>query len=235
MGSYDKAKTRLVTECGIARTKLRMAGADLVFDEIMNAYKGYKAVVDYTASMVLNALDFSKEKVEDVSALAYKSAPKIIGAGLTVNTDPSAIVGAVSEGARGAASTMLGAAIYGAKATQLAHTLAGSLLEIAFKGVKDGFDYYNAEVSSWERLKSAIDNVSSAANNLQTAYAALAAAEQAYRAKIAEGDTIREELAMQRRHWANDATGIRYADMYDRIQRNNALTKPWSYPKHFFV
>ena len=30
---------------------------------------------------------------------------------------------------------------------------------------------------------------------------------------------------MQRRHWANEATGIRYADMYDRIQRNNALTK----------
>ena len=225
MGSYDKAKTRLETECGIARTKLRMAGADLVFDEIMNAYKGYKAVVDYTASMVLNALDFSKEKVEDVSALAYKSAPKIIGAGLTVNTDPSAIVGAVSEGARGAASTMLGAAIYGAKATQLAHTLAGSLLEIAFKGVKDGFDYYNAEVSSWERLKSAIDNVSTAANNLQNAYVALVAAEQAYRAKIAEGDTIREELAMTRRHWANEATSIRYADMYDRIQRNNALTK----------
>ena len=225
IGSYDKAKTRLETECSIAKTKLRMAGADLAFDEILNGYKIYKAVVDYATSMVVNALEFSKGKVADVSSLAYTSAPKIIGAGLVVNTDPSSIVGAVAVAAEAAANATLGAAIYGAKATQLTHTLSGSLLELVFKGVKDGFDYYNAEVSSWERLKSAIDNVSTAANNLQSAYAALVAAEQAYRAKIAEGDTLREELAMTRRHWANAATRIRYADMYDRIQRNNALTK----------
>ena len=225
MSSYDKAKTRLETECDIAKTKLRMAGADLTFDEIINAYKDYKAVVDYSTSMVLNALDFSKDKVESVAKLAYESGPKIIGAGLTINTDPSAIVGAVSGAAKNAATTILGAAIYGAKTTKLTHALAGSLLENTLKMVRDGFDFYNAEVSSWERLKNAIDNVSTAANNLQNAYAALVAAEQAYRAKIAEGDTIREELAMTRRHWANEATRVRYADMYDRIQRNNALTK----------
>ena len=225
MSSYDKSVSMLSIQCDIAKTKLRMAGTDLAFDEILNAYKAYKAVVDYATSMVLNALDFSKDKVQDVSKLAYESAPKIIGAGLVVNTDPSSIVGAVAGGLENAATTMLGAAIYGAKTTQLSHTLAGSLLEIAFKGVRDGFDYYNAEVSSWERLKSAVGDVSSAAKNLQDAYAALAAAEQAYRAKIAEGDTLREELAMTRRHWANAATSIRYADMYDRIQRNNALTK----------
>ena len=225
MSSYDKSVSMLSIQCDIAKAKLRMAGADLAFDEILNAYKGYKAVADFGTGMVLNALDFSKERVEDVSDLAYESAPKIIGAGLVVNTDPSSIVGAVAGGLENAATTMLGAAIYGAKAVQLGNTLAGSLLEIAFKGVRDGFDYYNAEVSSWERLKSAVGDVSSAAKNLQDAYAALVAAEQAYRAQIAKGDELREELAMVRKHWANEATAVRYADMYDRIQRNDALTK----------
>ena len=225
MSSYDKSVSMLAIQCDIAKARLRMAGADLAFDEILNTYKIYKAVVDYTTSMVVNALAFAKDRVTGGSGLAYKSAPKIIGAGLVVNTDPSSIVGAVSGAAEIMANTSIEAASYGAKGVALGHSLVGTILETTFKGIRDGFDYYNAEVSSWERLKSAVGDTGNAVKNLQDAYTALAAAEQAYRAQIAKGDEVLAELAMQRRHWANEATSIRYADMYDRIQRNDALTK----------
>ena len=142
-----------------------------------------------------------------------------------MNVDPSAVVGGLTGAAALGGKTSVMAAEYGAKTIAASTEFWHTFLETVFKGIKDRYDYYDAEVEQWENLKSAISDVASAADELQNAYADLVAAEQAYRAKIAEGDTLREELAMQRRHWANEATGIRYADMYDRIQRNNALTK----------
>ena len=223
--AYDKAVALLKTQCGIAKAKLGMAAADLAFDELVNAWDFYRAGVDYTANMTINAFTWAKDKVKDVSDLAYESAPKILGAGLTVNTDPSSIVGGVSRTVKNVANTSFETVIYGAKTAILTHDLVETLMNSTIAMVEDGFDYYNAEVSSWERLKSAVDGANSAANSLRDAYASLVSAEQAYRAQIAKGDDLREELAMIRRQWANAATATRYADMYNRIQRNEALTK----------
>ena len=222
---YEYAVDIMKAQRGIAQSKLRMAATDLSFDEILNAATIVKAGVDLATGMTVEALEVVKLVGEDAADFAYSSTPKIIGAGLTVNTDPSAIVGALAKGTELATEASAQAGIYGAKTIAASTEFFKTTLETTFKGILDGFDYYYAEVDSWERLESAVGKAYEAACKLQDAYADLAAAEQVYRAKIAEGDLILEELAMTRRHWANEATGVRYADMYDRIQRNNALTK----------
>ena len=223
--SYDYAIDILKVQRDIAQAKLRQAGVDLTFDEILNAGTIVKAGVDLATGRVIDALEIAVETVDETQEMAYKSTPKIVGAGLTVNVDPSAVVGAVSGAAGIAGKSAARAGIYGAKTIAAGAEFWKTSIETVFKGITDGFDYYNAEVENWERLEGAMGKAYDAAVALQNAYADLAAAEQTYRSQIAEGQRLQAELARKRKGWANSGTSIRYADMYDRIQRNNALTK----------
>ena len=222
---YDYAVDIMKAQRRIARSKLRKAACDLVFDELLNAASEFKAGVDLATGLTVEALEVAKVAVDAGTQMGYQSVPKIIGAGLTVNTDPSAVAGALTGVAKTTGVVGAQSGIYGAKTIAASTGFWAETLRLAMKAVTDGFDYYDAEVESWERLESAVCKAYEAACTLQNAFADLAAAEQAYRAQIAEGDLVLEELAMTRRHWANEATRVRYADMYDRIQRNNALTK----------
>ena len=222
---YDKAVGNLATKKKIFQTKLEHSYNSYAFSETMNAATIFKAGVDLATGRIIDAMDMTKEVITDTENLTVKSVPKIIGAGLTVNTDPSAIVGGVAGIAAITGKSGALFAQFGAKTTAAAVDFWYKTLETVFQAIKDRYEYYDAEVEQWENLKSAISDVGGAANELQNAYADLVAAEQTYRAKIAEGDALREELAMVRRHWSNEAVGSRYADMYNRIQRNNALTK----------
>ena len=223
--AYDKSVSVLKVQCDIAKEKLRMAAADLFFDEALHAMKGIKLGIDFGTERIIDGATMVAKSVTNMTACIDAATPKIVGAGLTVNVDPSAVTGAITSTANATADMAATVAISAAKWTAATWALACGEVENAVKMVTDGFDFYNAEVSSWERLKSAVDSVNSAANALRDAYASLVSAEQSYRAQIAKGDELREELAMVRRQWANAATATRYADMYNRIQRNDALTK----------
>jgi len=223
--AYDKSVSLLKTQYGIAKEKQQMAKADFTFDEILNASKIAKTIADFAADRAIEVFELGALGVSNVTSIASASTPTIVGAGLTVNVDPHAVVDGISTAANVAAGTVAKIGIHAAKLVKADFAFAYTLLDTSIKSVKDGFDYYNAEVSSWERLKSAVDAVGSAIATLQDAAASLVSAEQAYRAQIAKGDQLLEELAMVRRQWANTATATRYADMYSRIQRNSALTK----------
>ena len=222
---YDANVRRMKVQRDIAREKLREAGVNLAFDEIFSAATIFKAGVDLATGRTIDALEAIDESAGSAADIAYQSTPKIVGAGLTVNVDPSAVVGAVGGAAKLAVEGTAKAGIYGAKTIAASADFYLKTLENAMKMVNDGFDYYDAEVECWDRMKEAVSGTYEATCALLDAYAETVAAEQAYRSVIAEGDALRAELTMKRRHWANTATSFRYADMYNRIQRNNALTK----------
>ena len=83
--------------------------------------------------------------------------------------------------------------------------------------------------SSYNDLRDKIDEAAMAVNmavlEIQPAFAELAAAEAAYRAEVARGEQIMEQRALWRQQVSNSATEQRYLDMYNRVQRNLALTK----------
>ncbi len=60
---------------------------------------------------------------------------------------------------------------------------------------------------------------------IQPAFAELSAAEAAYRAQVEIGQQLQEQRALWRQQVSNNATEQRYLDMYNRVQRNIALTK----------
>ena len=60
---------------------------------------------------------------------------------------------------------------------------------------------------------------------IQPAFAELSAAEAAYRAQVEIGQQLQEQRALWRQQVSNGATEQRYLDMYNRVQRNLALTK----------
>ena len=74
-------------------------------------------------------------------------------------------------------------------------------------------------------LDAAIGNVKSAVEGIQAAVANLSTAEAEYRAELYKGDLLQEERARWRQQMSNEATASRYADMFNRVQRNIALSK----------
>ena len=71
----------------------------------------------------------------------------------------------------------------------------------------------------------AIDGVSTAIGGIDTAIISLQTAEAEYRAEQYRGELLQDERALWRQQMSNEATASRYADMFNRMQRNIALTK----------
>ena len=112
-------------------------------------------------------------------------------------------------------------------AYQTRHTkqTVGVVIDL-FKGI---YDMEEQLRSSYDDLRSKIDEAAMEVNMavlaIQPAFAELAAAEAAYRAEVAKGEQLMEQRALWRQQVSNSATEQRYLDMYNRVQRNLALTK----------
>ena len=88
-----------------------------------------------------------------------------------------------------------------------------------------GHAMYSVQAGVKDSVYTLLADVYSAARDVQTAYAALSAAEAAYRAEVAKGDRLLAERETLRKQQSNNAVANRYADMFYRVQRNAALSK----------
>jgi len=86
-------------------------------------------------------------------------------------------------------------------------------------------DLYDKSVAMKDTALSLVGEVTTAVRAYEDALSRLSAAEAAYRQEVYKGQLILEEREQWRKENASTATRLRYADMYNRIQRNNALTK----------
>ena len=103
--------------------------------------------------------------------------------------------------------------------------MAAMYIDMA-KGV---YDLEEKIRETYDELRGKIDEAAMAVNlailEIQPAFADLAAAEAAYRAEVEKGEQLMEQRALWRQQVSNNATEQRYLDMYNRVQRNIALTK----------
>ena len=222
---YDAKVTALENRSGILKAQFGMAQTKLAFSEVLKSAKLVSNILTFTTQMTVNTLSMADDLGEDTADTIYKSAPKIIGAGLTVNYDPSSVVGAVAHSAALGVHAASAAAKSAAEGVKLSSDLALGELELTFGGIEDGFDFYDKTAGFYDAMCAAVTDVSSAANDLQNIYAEVVAAEAAYRAEVQKGEALQEERAVWRQHRSNAAVAHRYEDMFYRIQRNNALTK----------
>ncbi len=151
--------------------------------------------------------------------------PGIQGSGLAITIDPKAIVSATGIPEEKASLWGLGAAVYQEHIDRYQKQMGSMFIDLG-KGIYDGIKELNAakqEIA--EKMEGLAMDVNLAILAIQPAFAELAAAEAAYRNEVERGEQLQEQRALWRQQVSNSATESRYLDMYNRVQRNIALTK----------
>lgn len=151
--------------------------------------------------------------------------PGIQGTGTSVTIDPRSIVKGAQIPKDKSELWYLGNALYNEHYTRHENTENAGLIDLAvmIKDIVKQFDDIDAQVA--EQMEGLAMDLNMAIVAIQPSFAELAAAEAAYRAQLEVGEQIQEQRALWRQQVSNSATEQRYLDMYNRVQRNLALTK----------
>ena len=158
-------------------------------------------------------------------AVDTDTVPAVSGAGTTVVTDPKSLVRASMVPLEMFRLRCITAEAIKAYHARYSKQMAGMFIDFA----KSVYDMEGQIQGTYDELRGKIDEAAMAVNlailPIQPAFADLAAAEAAYRAEVEKGQQLLEQRALWRQQVSNGATERRYLDMYNRVQRNIALTK----------
>ena len=151
--------------------------------------------------------------------------PAVSGAGTTVVTDPKALVRSSMVPPEMFRLRCITTQAIKAYHERYSKQIAGMVIDF----LKSVYDMEGQIRGTYDELRGKIDEAAMAVNlavlPIQPAFADLAAAEAAYRAEVEKGQQLMEQRALWRQQVSNNATEQRYLDMYNRVQRNIALTK----------
>ncbi|MBR2839668.1 MAG: hypothetical protein IKE55_12850, partial [Kiritimatiellae bacterium] len=232
IGAYQKLQTAMVTyQVKLAILKI----ADATVKESLGRVSatlttalaslgfgvGYYMNADHWVDMIQTGFDFALKADDD----SLDVIAGIAGAGMTVITDPKAIAKAAKLPKR--MTDMSSAYIELIAAKEFAYEKKG--YQQLIDGVGTLLDKAWTVADTIRGLETKIQTVASevndAASAIQQALAELTTAEAAYRAEVYKGEMLQEERALWRKQVSNKATQQRYLDMFNRVQRNNALVK----------
>jgi len=159
------------------------------------------------------------------SDMLAKGIPGISGAGTTVNIDPKAVLEASKIPENATTLFTLANVMGGLYNTRYTKQLGGMFVDFG----KTVYDTVKETTKAYIGMEDTLEGLGMAVNlsvmAIAPAFGDLAAAEAAYRAEVEKGEQLQAERALWRQHVSNGATSQRYLDMYNRVQRNIALTK----------
>ncbi|MBQ4198464.1 MAG: hypothetical protein II649_01150 [Kiritimatiellae bacterium] len=171
----------------------------------------------------LGELSLNLAMIDD--SIIYGAVPGIQGAGMSVTFDPRSIVKGAKLPAEESALWYIGNALGLQYVTRYNKQLGAMVVDFA----KLVYDTTFQMIGTYQELAGKIEEAAMGVNlsilAIQPAFAELAAAEAAYRAQVEQGEQLQEQRALWRQQVSNNATEQRYLDMYNRVQRNLALTK----------
>jgi len=168
----------------------------------------------------------SQEKIADASSeVVSKSVPDTVIGGLAVSMPSRSLV----DAAKGPVALTKKAATESAKKDYeefkaFVDKVTAQVQTIADLA-KEGADLTDKKVALESDVQNLFGEVSDSIKAVVDAMRRLTATEAAYRQEVYKGQLLLEEREQWRRQRSSDATRSRYADMFNRIQRNNALTK----------
>jgi hypothetical protein len=205
---------------------------DAVFYELQRAakearfiYEQYCAVEEAILKAAIVKLELASGLGEHAMQLLVGATPHIVGAGMTVNTDPSAIVGASLIEPQMTAEVATKGSIAAAKVALAERTAA----DIIFDAIDEGFDLVIDQMETfdgyYDTAYDAAGEVYSAARECRSAYVELLSAECAVETVVAEAERVIDERTLARQQATDQLTKTRYNEMFFRLARNNALTR----------
>ncbi|MBO7683681.1 MAG: hypothetical protein J6T51_03030, partial [Kiritimatiellae bacterium] len=175
----------------------------------------------YNINMANTVISSMKQSHDAMSS----AVPQVLGVGTTAVSDPRATAKAVTVSADISTYQVLYDAItlsYSVKKAKEDKTAYIDMVEAMSQVAQGAADMYRTLQTTIEGAALAV-NLSIAA--IQPLFGELSAAEAAYRAEVEKGQQLQEQRALWRQQISNNATEQRYLDMYNRVQRNLALTK----------
>jgi hypothetical protein len=223
--SYASKVAKLQTKYAKLQKQYRNKAAETAKKEILNVYKGLYSTAKYASDLEVAALDALIADAADKKELVLAGIPKVQILGMSTSIDPKSVVEPVLGAQQQVTKAVLSSAKYATLTKLGGMNLAKDLSEEIWDSVTQGVDLYDKMIALEDSASSLAGDVNSAIRAYQEAVRALSAAEAEYRKIVYEGDLLLEERERVRKQQSNAATACRYADMYNRVQRNNALTK----------
>jgi len=202
----------------IYEAKAALQSLSLITESIYTA----KKVALETLVTTVEALNGETKEVFDG---VKQSIPKIMGAGMTVNTDPSAIAAGAINGAETAARVTYLTSLTTTKnmlsineATQFYFSIPEKAATILEELISSRLDEGYALLDAWNDLDGSLGEVYTAYRNLQIAQAAVETV-------VAEAQRVIDERTLARQQAVDSFTQMRYNEMFFRIQRDNSLAR----------
>ena len=225
LSDWEKANTYFEYEIGSIRLETGFHTAKQAASAAKYAYEAFAAVEEAALKTGINSVEAIMKLSEDAQSAIYKATPSIVGAGMTVNTDPSAMVAAAVGPAEVATRQSFEGTILAAKNALVASDSIQTGLEIAEQVIEATADYIETYDGYYQRALSAANDVYQAARECRSAYVELLAAECAVETVVAEAERVIDERTLARQQSADALTRTRYNDMFFRLVRNNALSR----------
>ena len=230
ISAYDNAVDMMEVAHGYAGWMTGLETVFFVADRALGIYKQVKTTSDAAINMVINTLEYTEAISEQTYTTMAEAAPRITGAGMTVNVDPGAVVLA----AAGAPYTAFQLGVASAKMANKQLLVASDTLEKTLdntvENAKGVMGYYSTLRSLANDYKEAVFAVNTAYNEMQLAIAKLNVAVEAYNAEVAKGQTCLAAREAARKVQVDKIQQARYNDMFFRLQRNSTLA---AYSKSF--
>ena len=225
LSAWERANVNFEYQIGVIRRSE-------VFYELGNAiskakyiYETYSSFWEAKLKMTINGLEQILASGQETIDHVVNSTPQIVGAGMTVNTDPSAFVAAALYPAEATLDASLRGTLLGAKNVLVGFDEIGTGFDIAEELHALLVDYMETYDEYYATAMDAADDVRDAAKECRNAYAELLAAEAAVETVVAEAERIIDERTLARQQATDALTKTRYNEMFFRLARNNALSR----------
>lgn len=169
--------------------------------------------------------DFAMNLMMIDSDMTQDVIPGVSSAGMTIAIDPRALFNSPKVPFEKMDLYCIAGMQMLAYETRHKKQLAGMIVDLG----KTIYDLEGQISDTYKQIKEQVANLAMDLNlailAIPGTFAELSAAEAAYRAQVEIGEQLQEQRALWRQQASNSATGQRYLDMYNRVQRNIALTK----------
>ncbi len=210
------AHTRAVT--GILAVKETLELASIAFEGFLAAKKCLLSIVAETASAMKECSDVTANNI-------LKGIPSILGAGMTVNTDPRAAAGVAMGTANTATAIPLASTALNAKNALATLEAVDAFAQIPKETMAVIEEITMGQMEEAEKLGEAVSALEKAGNEVVSAYRNLQIAQAAVETVVAEAQRIIDERTLVRQQAVDSFTQARYGEMFFRIQRDNALSR----------
>ena len=210
------AHTKAVT--GLLAVKSSIDMLTLSEETVFSVGKSSVNQLMIAAQVIDSSVDVAKNAV-------IAAVPKIQGAGLTVNLDPSAIVGGVLQSATAAEKLTYYQSIATAKCALENWDILQTFLTLPQKTMAIVEEIVKNRMEEAEKLSAVSLALQKAGEEVASTYRSLQIAQAAVETVVAEAQRVIDERTLVRQQAVDSFTQARYGEMFFRIQRDNALSR----------